>query len=777
MAEFNSIHSGKIFTHVLELLSVAEEDLKNKKPDLKEITGRLNVDPVYQAISAGELACPVRHPPHAKRLQQVIGEIRNAIEASKDKSLALTPFLQTIEKFLAEGGGSWSRPNAYFMVPVIDELDQAGLVYLRCVLKPHTRNIAQRRFNIEDLTQDPRLIEYFDSLAVALMKRFYFVKDFPRDPYIGLADYSYRLHFDCQITEGKSVGAAAISMFALTYLQNMLGTTYLNLVAPQVGTLMTGEIGSDGRVLRVDNLEKKVRCAVDEFGQELKVIVPNSEPLPSHLESRIKKGNIFYVGTVEELLAAVLSTGRDSRGLDKARAAVFQSLPQEQKDELILHLLPEVPPNIYDGGYRWVEPVSHVQGVYSITNAWNDRVDIAIATDPLILLREENLSFDRKLIQVILDGSANMDGYWEADPHTGISRIAAALFHFAAGFNPANEDLVVGVLGYPHFEPVNHGALSTDLEARLQQIRASFALRDRGPFMRPARQESHKQFFNRRKRVFILSESGESKIPDLWDFEDSRVESFQVLELNSSNGASEKALFSDGGQVNQDLLNGFFQNQVAKMPEIRMDFGNDLPIEWEPIDATVSRVDDRYLISWSNDEAPKWSVRVRLANQYPHQVKVSGILNRSGQLLDYSFAVFPTITSLPLLTFLQEGDLTEEETRKWRAICSADQPCPECGGTDVHVLHKGRFKVSKTIMFPSLEKLTRGWLALRENNSHWSFFLTGLQLGGISIALIDGRLQYSEAAGYLEPVPDAAGGGGLYRLETNNGVYYFCYLT
>lgn len=777
MAEFENIHSGKIFTHVLDLLTVAEADLKNKKPDLRLITGRLNDDLVYRSISAGEFACPVRHPPLAKKLQQVIGEIRNAIEGSKDKSLALTPFLQTIEKFLAEGGGSWSRTSAYFVVPVIDKSDEAGLTYLRCVPKPSVKNVARRRFNIEDLTQDARLIEYFDSLAVALMKKFYFVKDFPRDPYIGLADYSYRLHFDCQITEGKSGGAAAIAMFALTYLQNMLGTTYLNLVAPQVGTLLTGEIGSDGRVLPVDNLEKKVRCAVDEFGPELKVIVANSEPLPSHLESRIKKGNIFYVGTVEELLAAVLSTGRDSRGLDKARTAVFQSLPREQKDELILHLLPEVPPDIYEGGYRWVEPVSHAQGVYSITNAWNYCVDIAIATDPLILLREENLNFDRKLIQVILDGSASMDGYWEADPHTGISRIASALFYFAASFNPANEDLVVGVLGYPHFEPVNHGALSTDLQARLQQMRASFALRERGPFIRPARQQSHKQFFNRRKRVFILSESGELKIPDLNDFEDSRVESLQVLELDSSNGTSEKALFSDGGQVNQDLLNTFFQNQMATMPQVEMDIGNELPIEWEPADATVSREDDRYLIKWSNDEASRWSVRVRLASQYPHQVKVSGVLNRNGKPVNYSFAVFPTITSLPLWSFIQEGDLTEEETQKWRVICSADQPCPECSRTDVHALHRGRYTVSQTTMFPSLEKLTRGWLALREDSSHWHFFLTGLQLEGVNIALVVDRLQYSLAAGYLEPVPGAAGGGGLYRLETQSGVYYFCYLS
>jgi hypothetical protein len=255
------------------------------------------------------------------------------------------------------------------------------------------------------------------------------------------------------------------------------------------------------------------------------------------------------------------------------------------------------------------------------------------------------------------------------------------------------------------------------------------------------------------------------------------VESFHVLQLNSSNGASQTALFLEGGKLNQDLLNIFFQNQVATMPQIELDIGTDLPIEWEPIGATVSRVEDRYLIKWRDDEASKWSVRVRLANQYPHQVKVSGILNRNGQPLNYSFAVFPTITSLPLLSFIQEGDLTEEETRKWRDVCSADQPCPECGRTDVHVLHKGRFTVSKTIMFPSLEKLTRGWLALSENSSHWYFFLTGLQLEGVSIALVDDRLQYSEAAGYLEPVPDAAGGGGLYCLEPHNGVHYFCYLS
>lgn len=780
MTTLPAVHYGKVFTHLIELLGQVETALASGDVPLPQIASRLDSDPVYIAIAAELFVSPVRQGPKSGALRAKIENIRQLIADSEIKRKTLELFLEPIEKFLGSGGSEWQRKYGYFIVPVIDTEGQAGMVYLHSPRKLRMSHASRWHLDIEDLTQDDKLLDYFDSLAHVLLKRFFFVRHYPFDPYTGLKDFSYRLHFGCQITKGKSVGAAALAMCLLNFLQGKLGDeAYTRFVAPQVGTLLTGEIDPQGRVLPVNGLEQKVRCAVEEYGPELKVIVPDGALLPTYLEKRINSGNLFYVGSVEELMGAVLSTrGSELRGLDKAREEVFASLLPEEIAELLPYLLPNVPRDIYVRKRAWRGPVPHEQGIYSLTNAWNDRLDINFGPDAFSLASDNaGATQGEKLIQVILDGGAAMDGHWAIEPPHEVSRIAIALYQIARRIDPAKETLVIGFLGSQHFEPYKYDQYRDAklLDPLLQERRKKLGLRRRGPFMRPVRQQSMALYADQRKRIYVLSESD---IPDLHDVDDRRFESLELLRLTPKQGTAEQAIFSEELKPDQELLSRHFYKKAATLPEVAIDLGADLPITWEPATATVSREDDRYVLRCRDDEAIQWKFRVRLANQYPHRIAVSGVINRDGQAVDYSFTAFPTVTALPPLPSWRAGQLTAAECELWKIISAPESACPECHSQTVHLLHESRHGLTDELIFPSLAELKQGWLLLCAAQPQWVFFKTGCQIAGLSIAEVDKKLRYSTAAGYLEPIPAAPEGGGLYCLQHEHGeVNHTFYLT
>jgi hypothetical protein len=811
MAALHDIHHGKVFTHLIELLNGVEADLGYANVDrnngktkllLTEITARLDSDPVYMEISAGTFISPVRQSPHSKLLQTKVESVERLITNSAVAMKGLSPFLDTVKKFLNSAGGEWRRSSGYFIVPVVDSKNQAGMVYLRSPRKQRLSSESRRKLATEDLTQDSKVDSYFHVLASVMLKRFYYLKHFPLDIYTGISDFSYPLHFGNQITEGRSVGAALFAMYLLNYLESALGdVAYTNFVAPQVGTLLTGEIDPQGLVKEVDDLEQKVRCAIDEYGPELKLILPKSEQgeqLPPSVANLVNAGNIHYVRSVEEMMSKVLSTAGDVRGLDKARAAVFGGLLQTEIAELSRNLLPDVPPDIYIRRRRWREPVPHEQNMNSLTSAWNDRLDIAFGTDAFSLTSDGTTNMQgKKLIQVILDGSVAMDGYWAAvEAQNEVSRMAIALYEIARRIDPNREDLVFGFLGYSHFEQYDHQQYTTAklLEPILKDRRTRFGLRKRGPFLRPVRELSRDLYGGRQKRIYILSESN---IPDMYDLKDARVESFELLRLVSRerefvNGASLtgrnqilrqasglQAIFSEESITNQELLSRYFHKRAATLPEVEIDIGTDLPITWEPAEATVSRQNGRYVIKCQNDEALQWKLRIRLANHYPYQVSVSGTIKHDAHSLNYSFTAFPDVTELPPLPLWVEGELTDPEMKLWQNICASTGSCPhpKCRHKEtVHIAHPSEHGITPELIFPSLTKLGRGWLLLGHAQPRWLLFKTGCQIANLSIVIVDGRPHYSAAEGYLEPVPDAPIGEGLYCLKQVWGTFYLSYI-
>lgn len=504
-------------------------------------------------------------------------------------------------------------------------------------------------------------------------------------------------------------------------------------------------------------------------GSGLKVIVPAGNPL-RHLEKRIGEGNLFYVSTVDELLAATLDSQVDSRGLVASREAVFRTLSPDIKVDLTPHLAPGVPADIYERPRLWTEPVTHPDQIYSTCSAWNDRLDLSVAPDPVSLQRPDARCAARTLVQVIVDGSAAMDAHWGRDSSLGTSRMAAAVFQMASRIDPAREDLVVGFLSCESFEPVRPGSAAPHIEALLERVRQKRSLRHRGAFVRPLREASLATYGARRKRIYLLTESD---VPDWDDVEDCLVESSERLRLLAGHdtGAA-NALFAADGTLNAEALDLRFHRLATAIPEICVSVGPELPVEIDPPEGAVMRCDGGYAISWSDPAALNWRIRLRLSGMAPHQVKVSGSLLRRGERHEFSFPALATRTCLEPIGQVVEGVLQKGESDLWRTICTPQQACPQCGRKDVHLLHEDPLRLLRQPLF-TLPASTSRWLLMRANDSGWTLFKTGCRMNGLSIAFVDGCLHYSEARQHLMPMPTDAGENGLYRLERNgdNAIY------
>jgi hypothetical protein len=755
MPSIDEIHHGRVLTHLTDLLN----RLTGQK-DLKRIAEAFNNDPVYRVTCAGDWLPPVRECRQMTRLREAVERFRGALGPAGS---ALSVFADTVERLTGSFRDQW-LPTSYFIVPVIAESGVPGLVYLMArPIDDHVR-VAPRRVSVEDLTRDSRLIDYFDSLAVVLMKRFFFVRNYPFDPFVHLSGSAYRLQFGCQITEGKSIGAAALAMFCVTYLKSKIGAAFPNAAAPQPGSFITGEIDLDGRVLPVDHVEEKIRCALEEYGSGLRVILPAGNPL-GQLEDWIDKGNLYYVSTVDELLAAALDSTQDSRGLDSSREAVFKTLPPDIKSELNQHLSIEVPGNIFDTSHLWTEPVAHSGGVFSTCQVWNDRLDLSVAPDRLSLARRTPLPSTRTQVQVILDGSAAMDPHWVKDPSLGTSRAAAAVFQIASRIDPAYENLVVGFLGCGYFEEVCHGSEAVQIESLLNHVRQEQKLRRRGPFVRPLREASLEQYAGWRKRIFLLSDND---VPDWSDVEDCQVESSERFRLAAaSEDCEDLALFATDGTLNVRLLDHRFRRLAVTIPRLCVSVGPELPLEVEPAGA-LFRCDDSYVLQWTGPEALNWHIRLRLSGAAPHQVKVSGTIVRLGRAHEFTFPTLATRRSLGSINQVTQGVLGDADSALWRTICDPETACPECGRPNVHLHHEHPIRLSRRLVF-QLPQSTGKWLLLSSGGPEWMIFKTGCRFDGISIAVVDGSLCWSDARLHLQPILADGQEDDLYRLEPRHG--------
>lgn len=765
MAQIDQVSYGKVFSHIASLFSKATGELRlGTAPNT--VAQMFREDAVFPAVSSGAWRPPAPHGRQMPIVRRAVEDFERALSAH---TRGLEVYSQTAIKALDGFSEHWDA-TSYFIVPVIEGRDQPGLVYLQARPVEHAFREVRRRLSIEDLTQDATLLDYFDSLPIALMKRFFFVNNYPFDPYRPMSHFAYRLMFGCQITEGKSVGAATVAMLCVAYLKLKLRVGFDQAVAPRHGTLLTGEIDPEGLVHQVDNINEKISCALQEYGSGLKVIVPAENRL-GDLERQIDRGNLFYVSTVDELLAAVLDSPVDRRGLESARDVVFRELEPDDKRELIQHLFNGVPANIYDAPRNWSQPVPHAEGVYSIVEAWESRVDVHVAPHSLIL-KQGNSSHDgRTLIEVFIDGSAAMDPHWAIDGELGTSRLAAAIFQISSRLDHRLEELVVAFLACDRQEAVRDGTSAKDIHAMLLRVRNQEQLRERGAVLRPAWDKSLDLHGARRKRAYLVSDS---VVPDWIDVKDPLAESAERLVVFSDGTRSSdvSTLFTPDGHLNHAVLDGRFNRAMVAMPELCVTIGAQVPVEVEP-PGDLSVTDDGVRVRWSEPSALAWHVRLRLAGLAPRNVTVSGTVIRHGETRPFSFAAMATRTPLDPIGQIVEGVLSDAELERWRTICDETKACPDasCGKLHVHLAHEPELRLDRRLIF-DVPDFRGQWFLLRAGGAKWMVFRHGCRFDGLTIAVVDRTLHYSESTDQLRPVPSDAWEEGLYRINHDSDTLF-----
>jgi hypothetical protein len=780
MALLPEIHYGRVYTHLDSLYEQLEHSLGNGQAALDELAPRFNRDAVYRAVKAREFRAPAPpwEAPAGARLDERIKRIRRAL--LQQIGPGLEPFLEAAEWFLASHKEPWGD-NDYLCVPVMAHAGgavQPGLVYLRTTSRMGFGQAPVGR-KVEDLTADPALSrsgsDFFGRLADAMLRTFFLVYRLPFDADDHLSAYSYRLYFRCQITEGESVGAAAFVAFALGFLRQALGESYKSAVAPQRGLVLTGAL-DDTRVVAVEHVEEKVEAAIEEYGPSMRVILPESNRLPEPLERRLHEGNIIYVSTVEQLLAAALSDGEEPRkGLHEARRKVFAVLTPADLGELRALRRSDLDPDTHTriaAGTTSSAPQSRDGGVYISARAWQNYIDIRLGMEPSAVQDGEDPQAGRELIQVILDGSPQAFEYWAPDSRTGISRLTGVLFEIAARIDSRREDLEVAFLGAGRFHGVKAGALAPDLERLLQKARSQDLPERRGSFFRPVYEESVRRFAARQKRVFLIADA---HVPDLHDRKDMRVSCFVHMRLTPDPDAEpwpavqNPVLFPDGSTLDPGALAHYFARERGTLAHVEVIFGEELPLEWLPIAGELTREAKGFTLGWRLDGALRARFRVRMAHAVPPVLGYSYELNRDGTHVKFGCEEPCLADGVEKLDTSKNGRLSESELSLWQTICRSGEACPECGNADVHLLHPGDMTFHDVPVFPSLRKLENGYLALRESAPGWQFFPTGAEIGRTAVVGSRGMLHASSARGHYSEISRA---GDVYVLETREGLYY-----
>jgi hypothetical protein len=771
-------HFGRILTHLEALLHDVELVLA-KDDDFDQKLRQFHEDPVYKSITVKRFRLPVRRCNAADNLRH---RLKSIATAAGPRSAALENYLQNLEQFLDSYRTDWDD-HCYITVPVIaiqGKKTTAGLVYLYSSHKMSQPGVSSK-LNVPDLTSDPGLLSptnYFEDIARELFNTLYYVHSHPYDLFDQLTGRTYQLYFGNKITEGKSIGAALVVKFAINYIQACLGERYKGIIAPQCGTVITGMVDADGRVLPVDDVDEKIKCAIDEYGSSIRVILPAGRDLSTAIYQSIDLGNVYYVSTIEDLLEAALTSEKDfSRGLVPARVALFRELNRPTKDKLADYLRPGVNRDIYDrppGG--WLHPLSHEGGIYSACRAGLNRMDVKLGFEPSALQDGEWAPDEHEALRIVLDGSEPMNEFWAKDQKTHICRMTTVLFEIVKRIDPTRQLVLCGFLGHSGFDRIVQNVSPDELEKFLQHGRTSKRLAHRGPFFRPVYEAADDR--NNLSRVFVISDS---YIPDI-DFEQ-KFSQFTLLRLtpegkkiNNEIGDAEGAKVDletlyPNGALDHDLLNRYFDRSHGTFKSISINLGDELPIEWTPEQGVVSQTADGYVYTLKEINELKIETRFRLAYQYPHHIGVNVQLSRSNSLTDFPFKLYPTSSMISPLDLSKYGELNDEEFVLWRTICLPDQACPQCGEHRVHLIHDddSEMKIQPRPVFSSLAYLKNGYVLLRESCRSWQFFTTGCQLGVFFLMVLDGALYWSQAKGHVQEVPSE---NDLFFLHTDSGTIY-----
>ncbi len=763
MPKLADISEGRLITHLRGLVEGINSNCTSTREGAARASKLLNDDPVFREVSAG-LRLPYGSSSQGPELLETVNKAATRLpwlDASH---------LKKIRDFLAPQDTDW-RDGDYVLVPVTSK-ENAALLYLRAWQTPDWLRQAGSG-PVSDLSENAQLRSYFHNLIHLFLQEFYRV-----DPYPFAGDREFtkvvlRFAFDQRITEGKSGGAAVLAMLAIVYLRKCNALVHgEDLVAPLNGTLITGEVSYDGRILPVHNLAKKVSFALKEYGRGLKVILPNAEKLSPELGAAIGPENVVYVETVEQLLANVLANGRDARGLAPARRKIIQAMSQADLAQLRQHLREGAVLEQLAAGPEPTLPVEHENSIFTVCLASDHSLQLKIGCNECSVLDPADATEQRRLLLILLDASEVMEVWWKPDPETGVSRMASILAFITRGIDAEAEDVQLGFLSHTHMEAIRPGATSVELHSRLSRLRASFELESKGAFLRPARGAYERLYAGRRKRVFVLSDQ---HVADDGDLSDSEVEHHEQLRFTPP---GKRALIRADKSLNQELLQSCFEMRSDSIPSLSLELGLAMPVRWIPTSGLVRHSEGRFQIRWEDAEATSWHIRLQLAGLIPHQLRAEGTCIRHGAPQTFTTRVQPAIQTLEPMKPGTAGFLDDADFALWQTLESGERQCPQCGKTNLHLFHQPSHKLSSQLAFGGLRGLSGGWLALTSGRREWELFDTGYRCTGddTAVALVNEALHYIDQTGSVEPVPPALEGRGLYLLELGGTRHYFVFL-
>jgi hypothetical protein len=781
------IRFGRIFSHLLSMVDAITDLVKAKnfnERDWSRVIGTVSGDKVYIGISSRQFRSPVTPESGPLKMLSDAVQILDKTTAGNDfpekYRLSARNIVSNLGSFVRSHSIKvWSESDSFITIPVIAETGdgrRSGMVFLKTTARGLGSSASS--LDIGSLTRDRKLLsaadDYFGTIAALLLKTLYFVQYYPFNQYDGIVDASYRLCFDCQITEGRSMGAAVLALFAVTYMRSVLGEISSSTISPRCGTVITGEIDDNGTILQVEDFNEKIRCVYEELGPRAKLIIPRGQPLPQGVH--FDEGNVFPVGNAEELLAAVFSSHENPRALDEARAALFKRLAPEQKRLLISVLIVGMHTSVFDqisqGGGARLNPRVKQGGIYRISKAFQDLIEMRLALEPDgVLDRSDGERPQKELIQVILDGSASMDYFWIANK--GISRLTSVLFEIAKRVDPQREELMLGFLSHDRFYELQVERPAVEIEAMIQGIREENNLRKRGAFFRFSYEGSLKSHGAQLKRVYVISNS---KIPDEHDLSDINVSSFVRFYLTPRDwsGAEDLILFPNtekDAHLDKEVLAGCFHRQAGKITELSICFDNELPLHWLPYTGNLTREDDRYRLTWKNLDELSIKIAIGMAGERPHELQVAAKIRRKSEV-DYTFNEYPTVCGIQADFETRQGNLSDAEFDLWKTICSPGRECPICGNPEMHLSHmKPRTVFSFESVFQGISRLDLrdGFLLHQEGSRQWAFFRTGYGAGDVRLVLCDGRLHYSTAKGKLDALREE---NGFYSLSAAHARYH-----
>jgi len=774
----DQISFGKIFTHLTEkIVNKLIVEFQTKNSDhIPRIIQTINEDKVYKSISAGLFRTPVSNCQKINKLKNRLDELLCIAEHVGLENKGQKKYLENVEnnirKFIRGRRKNWDD-KSYFIIPVITKnmrtnKRNSGMLYLKA--DPRLPGNSCRKPAIGSLTEDLNIDRYFEQIFNLLMETFYQVEAYPFEEFPGQYEHSYELFFQAQISDAKSMGAGILAIFSIAFIKKMFGMNYSTVISPECGTALTGEIGYDGKILPVDNIKEKIACVYNEYGPQIKMIFPaaNLGDIPKNF----RKKNLFFVNNIEELLSTVLS----SHGLDlnNLRSSLFQKLTQSQKIRLKSRIKKGISQKAYDfflESGNLITQNNYKKTIFYTSKAWNNQIEAIISVDPVIL------NDAKERILIIIDGSESMSKFFEKDDDN-ICKISKVINEFVINFDPKTQDIAIGFLSCTEINPVqsisdelNHVRPKLrEIEKFLQDIRATLKLHYRGSFFRPVRESIEKETSSK-KIIYVISDS---YLPDIKDTPMSLKRLFVQPEPSDQKNNINDILF-ENDRMNKSIIENFFTNKASLIKNLTIHFGNQMPVEWNPVSGKLKEINDDFSITWNNINDRNIGIQCRILYPYMHLLKVNGIYqeivkNGKTKDVDFNFEMYSKVSKIEPFSSTQNGKLEAMELSIWNVISSPTEKCPICDRYDIHITHEDELQFLKNIIiFESLSALNKGFLILEAHRPEWHFFQVGCQVKNVLIIRIENELKYINARGNIETIPIK---NNVYHLELETKNFY-----